>query len=51
MLKGLRIEATARDVQLGELVRDQARRLTWLFASTLVLAAIGVGIGIIALLR
>ncbi|MCH7702182.1 MAG: hypothetical protein IID37_10885, partial [Planctomycetes bacterium] len=51
MLKGLRIEATARDVQLGELVRDQARRLTLLFASTLVLAAIGVGIGIVALLR
>jgi len=51
MLKGLRIEATAHDVQLGELVRDQARRLTLLFASTLVLAAIGVGIGIVALLR
>lgn len=51
MLKGLRLEATVRDVELGELVRDQARRLTLLFASTLALAVIGVAIGLVALLR
>lgn len=51
MLKGLRTEATARDVQLGDLMREQARRLTLLLGAALVLAAIGVTIGLVALLR